>query len=274
MNDLGLRGPEAGASPGRFVILGRYRSGSTLLARTLQQHPALRVQEEIFNLNNLARDPTILADPSGFLARALVAGGAERMVGFKLMYEQATRLELDPAHWAPGPTSKILASIATIEVAVAPERGPRLDALERIWEDLRRDRWLRVVHLVRQDYLAGLVSYVRAMRDDRWIDAPYTTRTVRLAPELCLRWFESSDALIRRYGCVFSEHAVHPVTYESLVARFDETIGEVLEFLGASRLRLAPGTSRQRDREPREAIENYDELRAHFRGGPWSGLFA
>jgi LPS sulfotransferase NodH len=255
----------------RFLILSRYRSGSTLLAKSLAAHPEVRVGEEAFNVGNLARHTRLLDDPAGLLRSIFEPDGqgACRAAGFKLMYGQATRAELVAGHWHPGPNPKLRRAIETIEARIRSDRERYLANLESTWTRLSRDAGLRVVHLVRRDRLALYLSFVLAMTDDLWSYSPYRTRRVWLDPERCRSFFEAGEEQRRRSEDLFASQPRLELDYESLAARPSERIRDVLEFLGVEPRSLPPATPRQQQRPLHEVIENYEELRRYFEGTAW-----
>jgi LPS sulfotransferase NodH len=264
--------PNAGtaASAGehvRFIILGRYRSGSTLVARTLAQHPAVAVHEELFNVRSLARRQDLLADPVAGMARVLnrPPGPGVRAAGFKLMYQQATRAELDPGYWSPGPSPVIADAIATIEASIRPDRSRRLANLEAIWHVLRDDTAVRVIHLRRPDHLAAYVSFVRAISEARWIDTPYRATSIHVSIDGYRRWASEGDRLARYHADMFSGHRVLEVDFTQLTTRFAASVGAMLEILGVEPMQL-PAATRRQSRQPLDVVvENYDEVRRAVR---------
>ncbi len=261
----------------RFVILASYRSGSTLIARTLACHPHLVAHEEIFNVGNLARNlPELLEDPQSVVRGLFDSPHSPRVraVGFKLMYQQATAAELDPEYWSPGPSSSIRSAIAAVEAYIGEERERYLDGLQRVWDSLEQDRELLVIDLVRKDLLASYVSFLRAMRDDAWIGVHYSTHNLRIDPMKCQRWFErqerSREILVQR----FSSQSVLKVAYEDLEHRFADCFQKIFDFLGVEILPIKPAILKQRKLPAREVIENYEELCLAFEGTKWELLFS
>jgi LPS sulfotransferase NodH len=220
------------------------------------------VHEEIFNVANLSRRPELLAEPVKGMMRALRAQSRPdaRAIGFKLMYQQATRAELDPGYWWPGPSGIIADAIAAIEAAIEADRSRHLEKLEAVWDVLRHDRGLRIVHLLRSDHLASYVSFVRAMTEGKWIDAPYGTAKVRVSLEGYRRWATMGDRLADHYADFFAGHRVLVIDFDDLTTAFEASIRSILRFLDVEPMALKPATRRQSHQPLEEVVENYGDL--------------
>jgi LPS sulfotransferase NodH len=204
-----------------FVILTTQRSGSGWLVDLLDDHPTITAYEELFRVTDttVARrgatrvprfevmvGPSTFSTSAGLMARRrrYVRGLARahpesRAVGFKLMYDQTRN---------------------------HPGLVPAL-ALMRA----------RFIHLVRHDSLSAIVSFDIAHARDRWhyhagerVQPPKVwADTARLLTRL-----EERDDEIERFRRLLSRLPVpvHEVGYEDLLARPDDVLGAVTEFLG------------------------------------------
>jgi hypothetical protein len=73
---------------------------------------------------------------------------------------------------------------------------------------------------------------------------------------------------------LFARHRCFSLSYEELVAcDHQEKMAALLNFLGVSPRELTTTTKKMGDNDLRRAIANFDELRSHFAGGPFSGFF-
>ena len=236
-----------------FVILTTQRSGSSWLVDLLDDHPALAVYGELFRVTDTTvsghgatRVPNfeVMVGPSTFSTapglaprryrylRGLVrAHPRARAVGFKLMYDQ-TRDH-------PGLVLALTAVGA------------------------------RVVHLVRRDLLSAVVSFEIASEHDRWHyyegDAVERRRLRADTRELLTRLRER-DAEIERFRRTLRRlpMPVHEVVYEDLVARRDEVLRGVTDFLGvpASTRPLRSELVRPTAGRTADLLVNRDEVRA------------
>lgn len=287
MADLGadLR---AGRDYVRFIVLSQPRTGSTLLAQSLNSHPAARCFGEIFNTKvsfihyqqwgydqHSADDKALRARaPAEFLRERIFPPRLEgvRAVGFKLMYE-------DP------------------------------QAFDGLTELLRDDVGLHVLHLRRRNLLRVLVSYkiveetgvvfqgdpaavlgsrltkanaVRAVRHplralkrlrEVWPRGERDSTTVTISPVELSEFVEAGQRWAAHYEELFAHHRKLDLFYTDLEDDREPTLERVQTFLGLEPTPLKTTLAKQHPHPLRELINNYDELLAACRGGPYESLF-
>lgn|GEM_PF-1259993 len=246
-----------------FVVLTTQRSGSGWLVDLLDDHPAIASYAEMFRVTDMTvSDYGATAVPRfevmvgqrafstapGLVVRrhAYVRGLARAhpealAVGFKLMYDQ-TRDH-------PG-----LMSILALTRA-------------------------RFIHLVRRDTLSAVVSFDIASERDRWhyhAGQPIPPLRVRMDTKSLLERLQRRDTEVERFRRRLARMrvAVHEVAYEDLVARREETLSEVLEFLGVPQPTLPLRSSLVRPTPARAAdlVENKADIRAALAGTPYAEL--
>jgi LPS sulfotransferase NodH len=239
----------------RFVLLCHQRSGSTVLTRALQQHPAVRMHGELLtNSEDEATrrrvhsvDGRWLTDggDGAALLEHVFAPRGEAAVGFKLMHY----------HAASGPAATA-------------------------WDLLRRDGALGVVHLRRDDLLACLVSDEVAQRRKVWhVDAdrplPDELPPFPVSPERCRALFERVDHWIARTRDWFGDHPLLELEYaRDLAADLSGAAARVFAFLGVAPIAVDERLRKIARLGPREQLSNFAELEAAFAGTRWAHLFA
>lgn len=246
--------------PDRFIILSSARSGSTFLVGLLVSHPQVRCEGEIFHdvhpekifwadMNSGVTTPEILAlrdeNPGGFLEKHIYVPDKPEVtaVGFKIFYYHAQREE-----WQP------------------------------VWSYLQNDKELRVIHLVRRNQLARLLSDKIASTTNQWFSFEENSQkpdlTVSLDAEDCLRAFEAAERQHREFAESFSGHPMLEISYEEMAGDTAAASERLTDFLHVDRRLLLTGLKKQNRRPPQEVIENYAELERFFRGGPWQDYFS
>lgn len=245
--------------PVRFLVTCPARTGSTMLMWFLQSHRDVCAHGEVlapngpldfYGINYRLQPPlesVLMAirdrDPVAFLRGFVWQAGDRAAAGFKGKYEEL----------------------------LLPRYATLLNAI-------RRDTEVRVVHLTRGNLLARFLSQHLATEvygvfnvvDDR--ERPPEVR-VRLSASECEEDFRRTEMRQERFREWLAGHHVLELTYERLVGAQAEALGEIQEFLGVERRELTTRSTRIRTRSLRESIENYDELFAHFRGGPYERFF-
>lgn len=243
--------------PSRFVILSNSRSGSNLLVSLLSSHGQVQCEGEVLNDFQAERiiwrdrrptDPTDLAlresDPIRFLETKVFAPESDdvRSCGFKIFYQHGQR-----------------------------------EAWQCVWPYLQGMPDLRVIHLVREDQLARVLSNHVAQETKRWFirDAAEAHHDLRvtLDVEACRAEFERGAQWHQRRAALFAAHDVLPLTYEQLADDMPDQCDRILRYLGVELRPLSTPLVKQLRQSPAETIANYDELRAAFLGSPWEGLF-
>lgn len=182
-------------------------------------------------------------DPVGFLREFVWQAGKRAAAGFKGKYEELLL--------------------------------PRYAA---VLEAIRADTAVRVIHLTRENLLARFLSQHLATNVHRVFNVvegrerPPDVR-VRLSARACQEDFASTEARQSRFRDWLSDHPVLELTYERLTGAQGDALADVQRFLSVDPRPLTTPSTRIRTRSLRETIENYDELAARFRGGPYERFF-
>jgi LPS sulfotransferase NodH len=241
----------------RFVIVGLARTGSTLLVNLLNAHSGVLAFGELFRSPDAIgwdvrpfvgyQNPTLLAryrsDPNKFLEAEVFRRWPRRYeaVGFKLFYYHA-----------------------------------RQRRFSEVWDHLRADRDIRIVHIRRQNILKQYLSLKIAHATDVWsvTTTPlHEPAAIRLDAEECCRHFEfvrEAEAACARF---FGHNHVLDIFYEDLTEDEDRAVRRVQNFLGIRREKLTATLVRQRKATLPRAIANFEELKGAFIGTSWEPFF-
>ena len=240
----------------RFVVVCPARTGSTMLMTALRQHADLLTHGEVFGdrpdvLKSVGTGaPTATAlfrlrqlDPAFFFSEVVLSPDGRAGVGCKFKYE-----ELVLVRWRP---------------AVRALLG---------------DRSIRVILLWRENLLARFLSEFRATRvtglfNARGEEPVPAMAPVRLGGDECEHNFSLTELRRSRVVPLFADHPVLSLTYDDLVTDPDGSFARVQSFLDVRVVPISPGTKRLRHTPLAEAIANYDELEARFRGTPYARFF-
>ena len=250
-------------SPTRFVITCPGRTGSTLLATLLQGHPEVCCHGEVFGwrvfegflgidyqgpISEQHKPPIVdklvqlrLDDPVSYLRDFVLFPGGYKAVGLKFKYEELS-----------------IESYTTV----------------RHW--IRDNQDLKIVHLTRENLLKRYASEVIATKITKvfntWYEPPPPTR-ITLSAEECEREFAHAEHQKDRYTKLFSKHEVLNLTYEELLADRDLKLAEVQAFLGVEPAEMKTRMKKLNPDSLAELLENYDELRHHFKGTRYEAFF-
>jgi LPS sulfotransferase NodH len=238
----------------RFLLLGAARSGTNLLLGLLNSHPACFGGGEVFNSEHVKANTVPwklkldlpearlaelrMSDPVAFLDLLFRCGFMHEFtrVGFKLLYNQSY------------------------------SQGEDFPA---VLSYLAREKSVRVIHLKRRNLAARLVSERQALQTGIWAHSVGSQHIapppVQITPRDLVESISRITARQSEYDRLFAGHHVLEIRYEDLAARPLATAKRAMQFLGL------PTT----DRDPeapfvkagsnlREAIANYDDLKAHL----------
>ena len=246
--------------PTRFILLGHERSGSTLVRRSLDQHPQIAMTNET------------LSDVED--VRRLCANG-NRHRAFYAPGDDGARY-LDRKVFLERPPSTI--SACGIKLFYHHARFDHCSATA--WDYIAANRDIRVIHLTRRDLLECRVSHEVAVRTGQWFQLPGSSEPARsigpfgLPPDECHAYFDNIASWRIWADDAFSAHPMLKIEYEAdLCADYPGAMARVFEFLGVDPAPAEISLLRQRTRPSSEQLTNFDELRSYFRHSPYEGFF-
>lgn len=227
----------------RFVIVGMQRSGTTLLADSLDQHPEILCCRELFDEDEkIRREDRFFWTPeipaSRFLEQTLYGPSRAQATGFKLLHHQALTTD--------------------------------------VWSYLANDRRIAVIHVVRANALESLASAATAWQTRVWNTRDATgvpEPDITLDPEQCRRWFRESDEFQEQVELRFGAHPFYRVEYADLHRDYAATVRELYGWLGVADFRPAARLKKIARRPLRERIRNWDALRREFAGSRCESFF-
>ena len=266
----------------RFIVLGSARTGSNLLLSLLSAHPQIKTYGELFNLDMLPETSLlqVLDDPVTFLRQKVYQTHKSEIaaIGFKMFYEHLTRdyftKLVDVSDAAPQLREKYTRFSSFIESNYAWEI---LDERFRtMWEFLRGDQSLAVIHLQRRNMLHTLISLKQAYMTSQWWSLKGGLRTmppVHLDPEECSRYFEKLSNSAAEADAAFAEHPKINMIYEDLIEKQQDTLQRIVDFLKVPHKSVTTRMKKQNLASPRETIDNYEQLKSYFRNTKWDVFF-
>lgn len=248
-----------------FVVIAASRTGSTLLAGVLQQHPDVRCHGEILDARETygyrehdlpvsarrtapARRAVRLRGSLAFYQRAMFETD-HRRVGAKILYQQLF-----------GVVNAQVVAWLTENESIDVVHLTRRDGLARFVSVARHDRVRRTSAAHRRvSGLGGragrIVARPIALREKRIAAA-----TIRIDVDEALEDIENQRLSGERAEAMFAGHRVHRLVYEDLVADPDGELGRLADFLGVAPQQMslpAPPSTRLADQ-----VSNWDELEA------------
>lgn len=283
----------------RFIILANARTGSTMLASSLNSSPHIVCFREVFNRllpainygvegydSKSAEDIAFRErDPLGYLNVRIYGGHPEsvRAVGFKYLYHQAfafehvakhliSHTEIRVVHLIRRNAIRSLASLkimesgspAVVERLVNPPREPFSVRAKRAMRD-------PVGAVTRLGKRMTLRTRRPAERKVQAVHSP--TEIVHLSIDECRKaiWRQAWNE--EQHDAKYADHPLIKVIYEDMVDDLDGVLARTQEFLDVEPQPLAPTTVRQHPQPLSELVENLYELREAFQPTPHAWMF-
>lgn len=237
----------------RFLLLSTQRSGSSFLGTSLGSHPDITCFEEVFMPRNQGprsfstyrtaslrrRIEYLIARRRTifrFLDELYASVGPGQSVGFKFMYRQA-------------------------------QRHPEVIA----WCE-RND--VRVVHLIRRNFLKILLSRLQAKRRGIYhAKQAIGSEPLKIDTRTLKSRLGAMASLIERNSRRFENLNCLVISYEELVAEQSEVFRRILAFLDADPEVNLSSDLVKINREPlANLILNYDEVASVLHGSPYESL--
>ncbi len=250
----------------RFVVIGMPRTGSTLLATGLEQHPNVtcfgelihpleserkKVESIVVDGENACFDPE-RDDAIEFLRTCVYENPTlvSRAVGFKLH-----------GHFAAG-------------------RGSH-DLLARLRGEIPD---LRFIHIKRENYLDVYLSLAIACRDMKWSifasegNGQNKSELKRVEPisiqfQEAEKYFFEMNNMDSLFYRLFSGVNYFCVNYADLDRFYEREMSKIYEFLGVESHVARPWVVKQNTSTARDLIMNYDELSERFSNTFFSRFF-
>ena len=224
----------------KFVVLTRDRTGSNMLIQSLNSHPRIAADYEVFAKLYDRSEAEIMSRTYGrqpFYIRAK---------GFKIFYYH-------PQDAADSSVWDMLQAIDGLRVI-----------------HLKRRNILNALVSSRIAYQTG----VYGVRNDREAstymdDLP----TIHFTPEELEADFHKNRQWEDWGKRTFENKPMLDVAYEDIASDLSREVGRIVEFLGLPPHTPKTDFRKQRSRSLSETIENYGELKAHFQDTDWKTFF-
>lgn len=151
----------------------------------------------------------------------------------------------------------------------------RVSRKNDIWEKIRGNKQVKVIHWYRANLLRAYVSSVIASKTKKWMglgeQPQLTEKQVTIDTNLCVRWI---NKMVRIHALVqfdFHHHSVFSVSYENFLSD-DNKEKEMLDFLGVEKdgIQLSTPLVKQNPEPLDQIIINYSDFATQFRKTKWS----
>ena len=224
----------------KFIIVSHARSGSNLLLNSLNSHPNLVAEHEVFAAHNRQIGENF--DP---ILNNLFSEKPEncKAVGCKIFY-----YHLNQDEWQQ------LGKIPNLKVI-----------------HLQRENSLKMVVSMK---VAFKTSQWGMTDESERIDA--SQKQVYLDYDFLRNKFEDIKSWQDKIQQLFPSEEIANVFYQDLVTRHEATIESLFSFLGLPAIAVEKVKIKHKKQNPEplsQLIQNYDELKTKFANTPWASYF-
>lgn len=231
-----------------FVIYTTQRTGSTLLVQLLDSHPQVLCIGEAFIDSEIYH-----AEYSyyRYIKESIWRRAYSRLFRSRAVKYYLNRFYSLPQQQAVG--FKMMASYT-----------PQFDCVLRYI----RENDVKIIHLVRQNYLKKYLSLARASQSGQWhARKPVQPRKIHVEPNNLvqgIRRLKEEDTLLNTY---LDGMPALKITYQSLQQRQDAAVGRILDFLQVDQdIELTADLVKINPDSAKDVIANYEEVADSLRG--------
>lgn len=262
----------------RYIVLGPWRSGTTVIHESLGLHPHINVAYEILHSRSTV-EATGIPDISNIIKKLY---STDRF---------AIRETIFNYKYGSGPDDNIL-DVNHFVIDKCYDLSKLVDyVFERynafkilycqvprnykVWDHLVNMRDLKVIHVQRRDYLAMLTSLLLSYKTGVWnVRSPgiHTDDSITMSVGQLESFFELIDFETEHFQSLFSEHDNIIVDYED-IKNWESLIRKVQKFLNLQYCQLYKKYNKRTVRPLRNLIYNYDELSDHFKNTKYKEFF-
>lgn len=149
-----------------------------------------------------------------------------------------------------------------------------------VWERLKRDRSVTIIHLTRENILRSLISKKIGLKTKRWTEniynndvIPLEDKKVYLGAKECRDYFEEITAYKEKTNKIFANHSLLHISYEELSGNTREVIDNLYNKLGVKPYRRDSQLKKQNPESIKELVLNFEDLKKEFKGSRWETFF-
>lgn len=149
-----------------------------------------------------------------------------------------------------------------------------------VWDRLKRDKSITIIHLTRDNILRSLISKKIGLKTKRWTENIHNNKVISLDEKKifldaneCRDYFEEMTAFQESTLKMFKEHPLVHVHYEALAANTREVISNLYDQLEVKPYRKDSQLKKQNPESIKELVLNFEDLKKEFKGSRWETFF-
>lgn len=239
-----------------FIILGTARTGSTMLWSYLNSHPDILCLRGVYGSTNKINFGNFYGElPEEYHSSELIKLRNERPIEF-----------LENYVW-----KEYSKPFNAVGFKYFYDHDRQLSNKEEVISFFKASRAIKFLHLKRDNLLATQFSYKRALAQQEWTKTNNDFRTSITVRE-CNDYFQQILDSQKRFDELFTDRTLQ-VSYDNLLKATEQTLQEVLGFIGVKEVLLTTETNKNRETKLSDCITNYTELKTHFKSTDYVKYF-
>lgn len=153
-----------------------------------------------------------------------------------------------------------------------------LDSEDReVWNYIKKDKSIKLIHLTRQNMLETVVSRQIADKTNVWTNKnknniQLVDKQVEINIDHCLNEFKLTQESENRTRNEFKRDFFLEITYEELVKDKQDKMNQVFNFLNLKEIEVNTSYKKQNKENIEDLVINYNDLRLALEKSKWSYL--
>ncbi|MCB0538295.1 MAG: sulfotransferase [Bacteroidetes bacterium] len=239
-----------------FIIIGTARTGSTMLWSYLNSHPDILCLRGVYGSTNKINFGKFYDElPEEYHSSELIKLRNERPIEF-----------LENYVWKEYPKP-----FKAVGFKYFYDHDRHISNKQELINYFKTNNAIKFLHLKRDNLLATLFSYKRALAQQQWTKANTGFRTSITVQE-CKSYLQQILENQNQFDEMFSDRTLQ-VSYDNLLKATEQTLQEVLGFIDVKAISLTTETKKNTETKLSDCITNYTELKIHFKSTDYAKYF-
>jgi len=239
-----------------FIILGTARTGSTMLWSYLNSHPDILCMRGVYGSAKKINFGKFYGElPEEYYSEELVKHRNNKPIDFleKYVYKNYEK------------------PYKAVGFKYFYNHDRHLIDKKELVDFFKEKSDIKFIHLKRDNLLATLFSYKRALAQQQWTKANTSFQT-NISVRECNNYFQSTIENQKRFDKLFHDRILQ-VNYDKLTQGTREVLIEIMNFLGVDKISLKTETQKNNEIKLVDCIENYYELKDYFKNTNYEEFF-
>jgi len=240
----------------QFIILGTARTGSTMLWSYLNSHPDILCLRGVYGSTNKINFGKFYGElPEEYHSSELIKLRNERPIEF-----------LENYVW-----KEYSKPFKAVGFKYFYDHDRHLTNKNDLVNYFAANSAVKFLHIKRDNLLATLFSYKRALAQQQWTKSDNDFRT-SISVQECNDYFQQILYSQKLFDELFTNRTLQ-VNYDNLLKATEQILQEVLDFIGVNAISLTTETSKNIETKLSDCITNYTELKTHFKSTDYAKYF-